>query len=418
MNPKDSGHPADPDRSPALTRRRLLTGGVAAAGLAGAAGASGWVAGARGAAPTPFARETVPFHGRHQAGIETAPQSHAVFIGLDLLPPASGAREALAAVLKLWSTDAERLTQGVPALADTEPELAPRPARLTVTVGVGPTAFDRVGLAALKPPSARALPPFGVDRLEQRWGGTDLLLQICADDPMTVAHTTRVLVKNVRSLAVPRWRQNGFRPARGADPADVTMRNLMGQVDGTVNPVAGTADFDEVVWDDGSALPWLAGGTLMVLRRIQMNLDTWDELDRASKELAVGRRLDNGAPLTGLREGDSVDITAMRNGIPIIPPNAHVALAHPHHPGERFLRRPYNYDDPPPAGQSSDSGLIFATYQRDIDRQFLPVQRRLADFDAMNRWITPVGSAVYVILPGVQPGQYLGSQLLGNPPGS
>jgi dye decolorizing peroxidase len=350
----------------------------------------------------------------HQAGVETPPQSHAVFLGLDLRPHVVG-REALQAVLKLWTTDAERLTQGLPALADTEPELAPRPARLTVTAGLGPTVFNRVGSGALKPPSARPLPPFGVDRLEQRWGGTDLMLQICADDPMTVAHATRVLLKNVRSLAVPRWRQTGFRPARAADPADVTMRNLMGQVDGTVNPVAGTADFEEVVWDDGGQQPWLAGGTLMVLRRIRMNLDTWDELDRASKELAVGRRLDNGAPLTGLRENDPVDITAQRDGMPVIPPNAHVALAHPNQPGERFLRRPYNYDDPPPAGQTSESGLIFATFQRDIDRQFLPVQRRLADSDAMNRWITPIGSAVYVIPPGVQPGQYLGVQLLENP---
>lgn len=399
----------------AVSRRRLLAGGAAAAGLAGAAGASGWVAGARGATEqNPFAAETVAFHGLRQAGIETPPQSHGVFIGLDLQPRQASARDALQAVLKLWSTDAERLTQGLPALADTEPELAPRPARLTVTAGLGPTVFDRAGLASLKPRSARALPPFGVDRLEQRWGGTDLLLQICADDPLTVAHATRVLLKNVRSLATPRWRQTGFRPARGADPADVTMRNLMGQVDGTVNPVAGTADFDEVVWDDGQQQPWLAGGTLMVLRRIRMNLDTWDELDRASKELAVGRRLDNGAPLTGVRESDPVDITAQRDGIPIIPPNAHVALAHPHQPGERFLRRPYNYDDPPPAGQTSDSGLLFATYQRDIDVQFLPVQRRLAESDAMNRWITAIGSAVYVILPGVEPGQHLGMQLLEN----
>lgn len=403
------------DRSRPVTRRRLLAGGAAAAGLAGAAGVAAW-AGSEARDPaeqSAFAAETVAFHGPHQAGIATPPQSHAVFVGLDLLPGTRGElRDALQAVLKLWTTDAERLTAGLPALADTEPELAPRPARLTVTAGLGPSVFDRVGLARLKPASAQPLPPFGVDRLEPRWGGTDLLLQICADDPMTVAHATRVLVKNVRSLTAQRWRQTGFRPARGADPADATMRNLMGQVDGTVNPVPGTADFDEVVWDDGRPQPWLAGGTLMVLRRIRMNLDKWDEVDRPSKELAVGRRLDTGAPLTGLRESDPVDVTAQRDGIPIIPPNAHVALAHPSRPGERFLRRPYNYDDPPSAGDTSDSGLIFVAFQRDIDRQFLPVQRRLAESDAMNRWVTPIGSAVYVIPPGVQPGQYLGSRLL------
>lgn len=119
--------------------------------------------------------------------------------------------------------------------------------------------------------------------------------------------------------------------------------------------------------------------------------------------------------MTGSHESDPADVTARRDGIPVIPPNSHVALAHPAQAGERFLRRPYNYDDPPAPGEISDSGLIFAAYQRDIDRQFLPVQRRLAQADAMNLWITPVGSAVYVILPGVRPGQYLGQQLLESP---
>lgn len=354
----------------------------------------------------------------HQAGIETPPQSHAVFIGLDLLTDARRSpRDVLQAVLRLWTADAARLTQGIPALADTEPELALRPARLTVTVGLGPTVFERVSLGRLKPASAQALPIMAVDRLEPRWGGTDLLLQICADDAITVAHAIRVLVKNVRTLAAERWRQNGFRSARDADPEGLTMRNLMGQVDGTVNPVAGTTDFSEVVWDSGQPLPWMAGGTLMVLRRIRMNLDKWDELDRTSKELAVGRRLDNGAPLTGERENDPVDVTIQRDGIPVVPPNAHVALAHPLRPGERFLRRPYNFDDAPGARETSDSGLLFAAYQRDIDSQFLPVLRRLGDADAMNRWLTTVGSAVYVIPPGVRAGQYLGSQLLESPTG-
>ena len=31
-------------------------------------------------------------------------------------------------------------------------------------------------------------------------------------------------------------------------------------------PGRGTTDFDEVVFDDGNPQPWLAGGTLMVLR--------------------------------------------------------------------------------------------------------------------------------------------------------
>lgn len=399
------------DGQPNLSRRRLLAGGAAVAGIAGTAAWAGSEY-SRPSGPTTFGADVVPFHGVHQAGIETPAQAHGVFIGLDLVgEPGRDVREGLEALLKLWTTDAQRLTQGTPALADTEPELAVRPARLTVTVGFGPTLFDKAGLARLRPPSARPLPALPVDRLEPRWSGTDLLLQICADDPVVVAHATRVLVKNVRTLAAERWRQTGFRTARGADRDDVTARNLMGQVDGTVNPVPGTPDFTEVVWDQAGPQPWLAGGTLMVLRRIRMELDAWDELDRGSRELVLGRKLDTGAPLTGQHEQDPVDVGMMRDGITVIPPNSHVALAHQQNPDERFLRRVYNYDERPAAGETSNSGLIFATYQRDIDRQFLPVQRRLAQFDAMNRWITPIGSAVYVIPPGVQPGEYVGRQL-------
>lgn len=143
-----------------------------------------------------------------------------------------------------------------------------------------------------------------------------------------------------------------------------------------------------------------------------MNLDTWDELGRDARELTVGRRLDNGAPLTGRHETDEPDLTMLRNGIPVIPPNSHVARARHRTPEERFLRRSYNYDDPPADDRTSDAGLIFVSYQRDIDRQFLPVQQRLADADALNEWTTPIGSAVFVILPGVAPGGYLGESLL------
>ncbi len=77
----------------------------------------------------------------------------------------------------------------------------------------------------------------------------------------------------------------------------------------------------------------LAGGTLMVIRRIAMHLDTWDELDRQSKEFTVGRTLDSGAPLTGSREADEPDFSLMHNGIPVIPQNSHVALAPSRHAG-------------------------------------------------------------------------------------
>jgi dye decolorizing peroxidase len=392
-----------------VNRRHLLAGGAAALAAGAVATASGVAHSA--AVESGFGTDVEPFHGPHQAGIATAPQAHGVFIAFDVKDAGTRSeRDTVAAILRLWTADAARLTAGAPALADTEPELATRPARLTVTVGVGPDLLNRLGAAA--PTSARELPDFGPDRIQQRWSGGDLLLQICADDPVSIAHATRVLVKNVRSMTVQRWRQTGFRTARGADRQVTSMRNLMGQVDGTVN--LAPAEFDELVWLGDEAPAGLLGGTLMVLRRIEMHLDTWDELDRDSKELTVGRRLDTGAPLTGQRETDEPDFALRRHGIPVIPENSHIALARHRHDGERFLRRPYNYDDPPEPGHTSNTGLIFATYQRDIDTQFLPVQRRLADFDALNQWTTAIGSAVFVILPGVRsPEAHLGQELLG-----
>lgn len=389
-----------------VSRRRVLGAGALAAGVAGA----GLTGCARRDTADAAAPQTEPFFGVHQSGVGTAPQAYATLVALDLRPDRAD-RSTLTSVMKLWTADAARLTQGLPALADTEPELAAQPSRLTVTVGYGPELFTAVGLDAARPVSVAPLPPFRIDRLESRWSGGQLLLQVCADSLLTVSHACRVLVKNARSMTTVRWIQRGFRnPPRSAEPG-ASMRNLMGQVDGTVN-LNTAAELDRLVWDDGRSQPWFTGGTTVVMRRIRAEMDTWDELDRTSKELVVGRRLDTGAPLTGSRESDAPDFTATLNGITVIPENSHIAMAHHRTDAEQFLRRPYNYDDLPEPGQISDSGLLFLAYQRDPATQFVPVQQRLADFDALNPWTTPVGSAVFAILPGIGEGGFLGEQVL------
>ncbi|MER7453685.1 Dyp-type peroxidase [Nocardia beijingensis] len=389
-----------------INRRRLLGGGAAAAGAAGVGLGAVARTGRREADP-PASAATELFYGPHQAGIGTRPQAHAAFVAFDLRPGVR--RDDLVGLLKIWTGDAARLTEGRPALADTEPELALRPARLTVTVGFGPAMFTAAGLEHRKPSWLRSLPPFPIDRLESAWTGGDLLLQVCAEEATTVSHTVRALCRSVTSLVTVRWVQRGFRDAAPGR----TPRNLMGQVDGTVNLAPGTPEFDRLVWDDGAAQPWLGGGTSCVLRRIAMTLDTWDQIDREERELTIGRTIANGAPLTGADEFDEPDFTAVDpNGIPVIPPSSHIARAHHTNDGERFLRRGYNYDDAPASGATSNSGLLFAAYQRDVDNQFLPVQRRLAEFDALNVWTTPIGSAVFAIPPGVAaPGGYLGQSL-------
>jgi len=56
--------------------------------------------------------------------------------------------------------------------------------------------------------------------------------------------------------------------------------------------------------------------------------------------------------------------------------------------------------------------LIFICFQADPDEAFTPLQKRLAEKDRLNKWITHVGSAVFWVLPGTQNGAYWGQQFL------
>lgn len=388
---------------PGISRRRLLAAGAALGGVAVTSG------GTAAALVTDPATTTEPCWGEHQAGVATALQAFATFVALRLRRDVG--RGDLVRLMRLWTDDIERLTTGRPALADVAPELAGIPARLTVTVGLGPGVFELPGLAAQRPDWLAPLPPFRVDRLQDRWNGGDLLLQLTADDPVTVSHAQRVLVGDAAPFAQVAWTQAGFQRAAGMTPAGATGRNLMGFLDGTVNPAPGSPDFDEVVWS-GSP-DWLVGGTGMVLRRIRIDLGTWASVDRHTREQMMGRRPDTGAPLTGSVETDTPDFTARdERGLLTIPEFAHIRLAHGPAGRERILRRPYNYDDGTLGGRP-DAGLLFAAYAADVRAQFVPIQRRLDDGDLLNTWTTPVGSAVFAIPPGFQEGGHVGETLLG-----
>ncbi|GIJ00475.1 dye decolorizing peroxidase [Sediminihabitans luteus] len=398
------------------SRRSFLQGGAAVLGGAALALGGRAVVDAATADPADAAapddaagRATVAFRGERQPGVTTRPQAFAAFVALDLVDGFD--RDALVRLMRIWTDDAERLMAGTPGLADQEKELAAVPARLTVTFGYGPRVFEAAGLADRAPGWLRPLPAFGVDRLEDAWTGGDLVLQVCADDEVTVSHAVRLLVKDARTFTTVRWVQRGFRHAPGTTPSGTTMRNLMGQVDGTRNPDVGVEP--ALVWSSDDAGPAHAGSTSMVVRRIAMNLDTWDELDRDGREKAVGRRLDTGAPLTGTREHDEPDLDAKGpNGLTVIGPFAHIRRARSENTAERFLRRGYNYDDAPAPGRLSNSGLVFTTFQRDVDAQFVPIQRRLDELDLLNEWTTPIGSAVFYVPGGARSGEYVGQRLL------
>jgi len=420
--------------SPRLSRRALLGGGAVLAGTALGGGVVGHAVGAgqptgAGAGPTTMpgtdgvagpgaagrpgtsavaGTATEPFWGEHQAGIATPHQAHGVFLGLDLADGADAA--SVTSMLRMLTDDAARLTSGRGPLGAVDAELASTPARLTITFGFGAGLFDAIGRPEACPPFVRRMPAFTTDELDRRWGPTDLLVQVCSEDPMTLTFAQRRLLRDAGDFAALRWAQRGFLPARGTEPEGTTPRNLMGMRDGTANE-SDPAQVAEVLWNDGRALPWLAGGSQLVLRRIRIDMATWDDLDLDVKELAFGRRVADGSPLNGTVESDSVDREAKdAQGFTIIAPQAHAARAQARTGAERMIRRPYNYTIDTAKG--AEEGLLFAAYQADIGTAFVPVQKRLAELDALNTWTTHIGSASYAVPPGAAQGSFIGDTLL------
>ncbi|SJM62261.1 Dyp-type peroxidase [Gulosibacter sp. 10] len=394
-------------------RRRDVLVGAAGVGVGAAVVLAGGAAVRQQAGPEPFGAERTPGEDGHQPGLRTDPPAHAVHIAVDLDERVD--RERIRSLLRILTDDASRLMAGYAPIGDQEPQMAEVPAGLAITIGFGRGLVRRVDEDGA-PDWLAPLPAFSVDRLEERWSGGDLLLLVACDDPLTLAHAQRMLLKDVRAFGRIRWQQPGFRNARGSLAPGTTQRNLFGQIDGTANPLPGTEEFDELVWiSEGPA--WLLGGTSFVLRRIRMDLETWDEVDLPGREAAVGRRLDTGAPLTGAQERDEPDFEAVTaQGFTVINPVSHLRRARSEDPRERFHRVAYNYDHPvADAGgagaEVSDSGLLFGAYQADPVAQFAPVQQRLAEADLLNEWTAPVGSAVFAIPPAAPPGGFVGEQL-------
>lgn len=428
-NTEERSIPTEPSKSKGngATRRAVVAGTIGAG--VGIAATLGTQAVAKGLQTNGASQEVqpvlvgekVPFFGERQAGIDTPAPAYAAFIALDLNETVT--RDGLERLLRILTDDAAKLTEGQAPVVDQEPELATVAAALTVTLGFGERIFDIAGAA--KPSWLKPLPAFKkIDRLQEQWNDGDLLIQLCTEDRTTLAHAQRMLLKDARSFGRVRWVQEGFRRAYGSKTPGQTMRNLFGQVDGTVNPNIEKGTMDDYVWGKLDSLqPWESGGTSLVLRRIHMNLDTWDQADRPAREDAIGRKLSNGAPLTGTEEHDIADLSATNDlGFNVIAPYAHIRRANAQKPEEHILRRGYNYDMPvfdasgfsehgQADGGISNTGLIFASYQADPVKQFVPIQKRLAELDMLNTWTVPIGSAVFAIPGGCQPGGFIGEKL-------
>ena len=367
----------------------------------------------------------VPFYGEHQAGIATPVQDRLHFAAFDL---ETESRAELRELMEAWSEAAARNDRGPDdRRAKTTNRLAPPDdtgearglgaSNLTITFGFGPSVFDRpgLGLAAQRPPALRPLPALPGDELNALESGGDICVQACADDPQVVFHAIRDLARIGRGTVTMRWSQLGFGRTSTTSRGQETPRNLFGMKDGTANIKAeDTEAMDRYVWvDDGPA--WMRGGSYLVTRRIRM------------------RSRSGTAPRWGTRRGRSAGrSTAARRSagndefdpLPLAEKGARRQAGDPgerpraarlgaENDGVRILRRGYSFTDGVDQSLGElEAGLFFIAFQRDPEKQFVALQRKLGVHDALNEYIKHVGSAVFAVPPGARRGGWVGEELL------
>ena len=357
------------------------------------------------------ANQAIPFYGKCQSGITTPIQRQVYFAVLDL---ATEDLDTIRGIFKSWTTYIARMMQGELVEAyksntmlpptDTGEAVGMGTERLTITVGVSPSFLEKLNLTGKKLPELEELPKFARDQLQEDFTGGDICIQACAEDAQVAFHAVRNLLRKGREHLTLKWSQTGYAAitSQGSTP-----RNLFGFKDGTAN-VTSQDDFDRVIWCDQDN--WMKNGTYLIVRRVQMHLETWDRTSLREQENTFGRHRDSGAPLGAVDEFDPVDLELKDDkGNLVIPEDCHVRLAK--EVGEEIYRRAFSYANgiDPRTGQF-DAGLLFISFQKD-PQQFIKVQKNLGTKDKLNEYITHVGSGLFAILPGVEEGGYLGQSL-------
>jgi deferrochelatase/peroxidase EfeB len=364
----------------------------------------------------------VNFYGANQAGITTPMQDRLYLASFKISDVST---DKLKTTLRQLTSAAERMSRGLGAgpvgAVSGQPESPPDDtgeaidlpaARVTFTIGFGESIFDdRFGFASKKPLHFKELPKFAGDEIASDHAGSDIIIQVCADDDQVAFHAIRNLIRIAKGTLEPLWLQSGFSGASKAVASPHTPRNLFGFKDGTNNlNVNDSNETGRHLWvNDG----WMTGGTYLAVRNFRFDIETWDRSALVEQEQVFGRNKGEGAPLSGGTEFTKPDFAAKtRTGETAIAANSHMALAHPSkHGGAKILRRAYNYSNGADKFGRLDAGLMFLSFQRDLETQFVPIQRMLANSDRLNEYIKVIGSGAYACPPGLKPGQFWGYQL-------
>ncbi|HEY2868943.1 MAG TPA: Dyp-type peroxidase [Gaiellales bacterium] len=385
-----------------ISRKHLLRlAGAAGGGLAlGAAGYTRLDGGSSASAES----DVEPFHGTYQAGIVTPQQKYLQFGSLDVT--ATG-KAGLRDLMRSLTATAAGLTAGKAGGEEFDP------GRLTITFGLGASAFDsRFGIAAHRPPALVDMPHFNGDRLQSELTGGDIGVQCCATSHEVVDRALHAIVAAAQGAATLRWSQYGF--VRDPLPGEKggTPRNIIGFKDGTNNlKPDDSVKMRSNVWvNPGDGPGWMTNGTYLVVRNLTVHVSNFliEPLD--VQQYAIGRDKASGAPF-----GQTNEFAAVIPGRE--PTDCHIMVANPRKAGseaERILRRGYTFTDGyEPQISNPLGGLFFISFQRDPRRQFILIQQRLAVHDRFTvEYPVPRGSALYAVPPGTRPDGYVGESIL------
>ena len=411
-------------------RRGLLLGlGIGAAGSAlGLGNARAVPAPAQSQSPAlenDGTQDTQAFYGPHQSGVVNPQPAAAIFAAFDIL--ATG-KQDLTRLMRLLTERVAFLMKGGDAglrddrLPPPDSGLMGKtvfPDNLTVTVSLGASVFDhRFGLGNEKPKHLIRMQHFPNDELDAAQCHGDLLIQFCSHTAETNIHALRDIIKHTPDLLSLRWSRDGFLPPHtvkklGRD----TVRNLLGFKDGTANLNARDEGLmDRLVWTRGSngEPSWTEGGSYQVIRIIRMFVERWDRTPLGEQQAIIGREKAVGAPLGLQGEKTDPDYGSDPEG-QRVPLDAHIRLANPRTEEAQanlILRRGYNYQNGVTKAGQLDMGLLFVSFQADLDAGFIAVQNRL-NGEPLEEYIKPVGGGFFFTLPGVTtPSDYLARTLL------
>jgi deferrochelatase/peroxidase EfeB len=254
------------------------------------------------------------------------------------------------------------------------------PSNLTVTVGYGASLLDKARAPeARSPASLVAFMQEDLPGLGLADDGGDIILQICADSPTAAWAAARSFVSIAAGRARTRWTHFGsIQPAESPERAP---RNHFGFDDGLVDstefPGDGIAEHVFVGQTFGS-FGWLTGASFLVFRKMPMLTADWDAESVAKQERILGRDKKSGALLPmapGSPAGEIPHAQLMKAG---------------RSDGTRLLRRPYPYRYGSSPGEPPDSGMLFISYQREL-QQFTRLRERMAAHDALNRYVRDDG---------------------------